>query len=180
MKTQKGFTLIELLVVIAIIGILSAVTLASLNTARAKARDATRKNDVRQIGIALQMWAIDNGDMYESLGAAQCGNNVSSEGSELYGGGSYAHDHDNSGVFRSVDQCLIDGGYLQTGLIDPSGNTAVGATTQSGYIKVRCSSGETVIFAQLEGVETTSTSLDHTCAPGYDTGYGFNYAIEVD
>ena len=53
--TKKGFTLIELLVVIAIIGILSSVVLASLNSARAKSRDAKRISDLKQLQIALEL-----------------------------------------------------------------------------------------------------------------------------
>ena len=56
-KSKKaGFTLIELLVVIAIIGILSSVVLASLNTARAKSRDARRIADLSQIQKALELF----------------------------------------------------------------------------------------------------------------------------
>jgi prepilin-type N-terminal cleavage/methylation domain-containing protein len=66
----RGFTLIELLVVIAIIGLLSSVVLASLNSARAKARDAQRLTDMRQIQAALELYANDHNSSYPSTGAA--------------------------------------------------------------------------------------------------------------
>ena len=53
---SKGFTLIELLVVIAIIGILSSVVLASLNSARMKARDARRIADFKNVSLALELY----------------------------------------------------------------------------------------------------------------------------
>ncbi len=55
---NKGFTLIELLVVIAVIGMLSSIILVSLSSAREKARDATRKQDLNTIQKALELyWA---------------------------------------------------------------------------------------------------------------------------
>lgn len=55
-KYTGGFTLIELLVVISIIGILSSVILASLNSAREKARDTAILSDVKQMQLALELY----------------------------------------------------------------------------------------------------------------------------
>ncbi|MEK7083565.1 MAG: type II secretion system protein [Patescibacteria group bacterium] len=58
---KNGFTLIELLVVIAIIGVLASTVLASLNSAREKARNARRKTDMRQLELAIQLYYDTNG-----------------------------------------------------------------------------------------------------------------------
>lgn len=60
-KTARGFTLIELLVVIAIIGILASVVLASLNSARVKARDASRAAQIKQVKTAMELYYDSNG-----------------------------------------------------------------------------------------------------------------------
>lgn len=56
----RGFTLIELLVVIAIIGVLASIILASLNTARIKARDTRRIADIKSIRTALELYFDKN------------------------------------------------------------------------------------------------------------------------
>ena len=70
MRSKSGFTLIELLVVIAIIGLLASVIMASLNNARAKARDARRLADLRQLQTALELYASDNNGGYPSTGGS--------------------------------------------------------------------------------------------------------------
>ncbi|MFC1652075.1 type II secretion system protein [Patescibacteria group bacterium] len=96
LKRNKGkknaFTMIELLVVVAIIGILIAAIVIAFVSARQKSRDARRKTDMKNIQIALQLYADDHDGKYPS---------------GLYGTG--------------ADNGLTYGGYMNAVSHDPSG-----------------------------------------------------------
>lgn len=63
-KTYSGFTLVELLVVIGIIALLIAILMPALSAARAQAKSVTSLSNLRQIGIGLVQYRVENKGYY--------------------------------------------------------------------------------------------------------------------
>jgi len=145
-EQQEGFTLIELLVVIAIIGVLAAIALTSLQSARTKARDTRRKVSISQIAGAMDQYYTDHGT-YVIPGTVLA---------FLPHGGGFGGWSDANSHTGSISEALKNGGYLSSTFINNS---------RVGYSIWLCDDGY-YVFTHLEAPSAADwAAFDASCGP---------------
>lgn len=183
MRLSRGFTLVELLVVISIISLLSSVVLASLNTAREKARLGAGQHFAAQVDHVAGEQSVGIWDLNECTGTAAndrsgFGNNGALINGALWSsdtpsgsGCSVSFDGVNDAINLSTSSSLRD---VATGSFTVSAWVKSSDTSSRGCILCSYSGGGTLAQFNFELYNTNNGRMRyyHAGPTGGDDQYG--------
>lgn len=168
MRIVRGFTLIELLVVIAIIAVLMGILLPSLGVARMHARRLASTSNLRQVGVAMEMYTEGNRGYFPGSSHGLTGQAIRQR-SWVFTLSPYLGDVNEVRVCpadpkhreRLADSTssYVMNEYIAVDAIDPFGRT-IGPSYRNKY-KLNRPSGTITVFVGADALPTALTS-DHT------------------
>lgn len=97
---QPGFTIVELLIVVVVIAILAAITIVSYNGIQNRTRDTAVQSDLRQLGVKISQYYLENNDTFPYPNASQVGSLGVKASRDSYG-----NHHDSGGNFYNFLYC---------------------------------------------------------------------------
>jgi prepilin-type N-terminal cleavage/methylation domain-containing protein len=113
-KNRRGFTLIEIMIAISILAILATIGMTTYSQAQLRGRDAKRKQDLRAISTALELY-------YQRNKRFPCSTTWQSSS---YTGGAWLRDETVSAVPACDGSKPIEPQYINSLPVDPISNTS--------------------------------------------------------